>query len=253
MGLINGMRIAYLIAVSLAICSAFLRLLLKETLSYEERRFSTENFTEHLKDFKNEYSDATKFVLKSFPALIMVYILCNFAFWGCYPLLSFFSVDFLGVSQEDWGFLNILSTIVYVVVVLPVGVLLDKIGRKKVLLPFIGVIAISAFLYALTPSRTNYTLLFLVVSFPVVMFAQFLLSILFPAIEADLVSRRKRGRVTAVLMLVSSFAGAAGQALGGIMYEQIDPRFPFQILVAFVTISFFIILLWIKEPAKREA
>jgi MFS family permease len=252
LGLIEGMRIAYLAAVGLMVCAGLLRLLLKETLSKEERKFDAENFTERWKDFKTEYLDAAKFVLKTLPALVMVYILCNFAFWGCWPLFPIFSVNFLGVGQENWGFINVLTNIVYVATVLPVGILLDKIGRKKVLLPFITVVAVSAFLYAITPFRTEHTLLFLMVSFPFLMFAQSLLFVLFPALEADLVSREKRGRVTAVLMLLSSVAGAAGQALGGIMYE-VNQRFPFLILGFFATISFFITLLWVKEPAKREA
>lgn len=252
LGLIEGMRVAYLAAVSLGACAALLRLFLKETLPKEKRKFNAENFIERWKDFKTEYSDAAKFVLKALPALVMVYILCNFAFWGCWPLFSIFAVNFLGVSQKNWGFINVLANIVYVATVLPVGVLLDKIGRKKVLLPFITVVAVSAFLYAATPSRTDHTLLFLVASFPFIMFAQSLLFILFPALEADLVSREKRGRVTAVLLLLGSVAGSAGQTLGGIMYEQIDQRFPFLILGAFATISFFITLLWVKEPAKRE-
>jgi len=252
MGLIEGMRVAYLAAVGLVACAALLRLLLKETLPKEERKISAKNFTERWKDFKTEYLYATKFVLKALPALVMVYVLCNFAFWGCWPLFSIFAVDFLGISQENWGFINVLANIIYVATVLPVGVLLDKIGRKKVLLPFITLVAVSAFLYAATPSRTEYTLLFLIASFPFVMLTQSLLFILFPALEADLVSRKKRGRVTAVLMLLCSVAGAAGQTLGGIMYEQIDQRFPFLILGVLATISFFITLLWVKEPAKRE-
>jgi len=146
----------------------------------------------------------------------------------------------------------VLANILYVVTVLPVGVLLDKIGRKKVLLPFIAVVAVSAFLCGTTPPRTETTLLFLVASFPFIMFAQSLLFNLFPALEADLVSREKRGRVTAVLMLLGSVAGAAGQALGGIMYEQINQHFPFLVLGVFATMSFFVTLLWIEEPAKRE-
>jgi MFS family permease len=252
LGLIEGMRVAYLAAVGLGVCAALSRLLLKETLPKEKRRFDAENFTEHWKDFKTEYLNAAKFVLKSLPALVMVYMLCNFAFWGCWPLFSIFAVDFLGVSQRDWGFINVLANIVYVATVLPVGVLLDRIGRKRVLLPFITVVAISALLYAGAPSRTEHTLLFLVVSFPLIMFAQSLLFVLFPALEADLVSRDRRGRVTAVLMLLSSLAGATGQTLGGIIYEQINERFPFLILGVFATISFFITLLWVKEPAKRE-
>ena len=97
------------------------------------------------------------------------------------------------------------------------------------------------------------TLLFLVASFPFIMFAQSLLFVLFPALEADLVSREKRGRVTAVLMLLSSVAGSAGQALGGIMYEQSNQRFPFLILGVFATLGFFITFLWVREPTKREA
>jgi DHA1 family multidrug resistance protein-like MFS transporter len=252
LGLIDGMRVAYLAAVSLGVCAALLRLLLNETLFREARKFNAENFTDHWKDFKTEYSDATKFVLKTLPVLVVVYILCNFAFWGCWPLFSIFAVDFLAVSQKNWGLISVLANIVYVAIVLPVGILLDKIGRKKVLLPYIIVVAVSAFLYATTPSQTEHTILFLVVSFPFIMFAPSLLFILFPALEADLVSREKRGRVTAVLMLLSSVAGAAGQVFGGIMYEQINPRFPFLILGVFATISFFIILLWVKEPSRRE-
>jgi len=84
------------------------------------------------------------------------------------------------------------------------------------------------------------------------MFARSLLFILFTALEADFVSREKRGRVTAVSMLLGSVAGASGQTLGGIVYERINQRLPFLILGVFTMMSFFITLLWVKEPAKRE-
>ena len=83
LGLIEGMRVAYLATVGLVTCATLLRLLLKETLPKEERKIYAKNFTERWKDFKTEYLDATKFVLKALPALVMVYLLCNFAFWGC--------------------------------------------------------------------------------------------------------------------------------------------------------------------------
>ena len=251
-GRVEGMRIVYLVAVGFGIGATVLRMFLKETLPKREKNPKTENLKELREDFKREYSDAVKLIFKKLPNLAVLYMIDEFAIVGCTIIFQLFAVDFLGLSNEEWGLVYMMSAIVYLITLMPIGIMGDKVGRRKTTLFLLVLIAFSGFLSVTAPPRAGYTMIVLFAAFSMFFLANTLYSSILPALEADLVPRAKRGRVAAALMLLSSLAGAAGQAFAGFAYERINPRFPLFILIALMTTCFFIVAFFIKEPKERE-
>jgi MFS family permease len=252
MGRVDGMRLVYLAAVGMGVAGAFVRLLLKETLPEKKPGGNAENFWGFREDFKRQYLDAAKFVFRFLPHLALLYIIFEFGFTGCYWFFQIFAVNFLGISDGDWGLVYTLSLIVYLGTVMPIGVLVDKVGRRKLMLFLTGIVCFSGFLFALAPQGTEYTLIYVLVAFPMLMLANAAMFNVFPALEADLVPREKRGRVSAILLLLAGIAGAAGQVLAGFAYERIHPRFPFILLTALIFADFILVIFLVKEPRERE-
>jgi DHA1 family tetracycline resistance protein-like MFS transporter len=252
MGRIDGVRLAYLVAIGMGLTGAFTRLLLKETLPERKPETDTGNFSGFREDFKRQNLDATKFVFKVLPHLILIYVIFEFGFTGCYWFFQIFAVNFLGISDGDWGVVYMLSLIVYLGTVVPIGVLVDKVGRRKLMLTLTGIVCFSCFLFASTPKGSKYTLTYVLVAFPMLMLANVTMFNVFPVLEADLVPREKRGRVSAILFLLSGIAGAAGQVLAGFAYERIHPRVPFLLLAALIVVDLVLIVSLVKEPREKE-
>jgi MFS family permease len=253
-GLVEGMRLAYLATTGMVLMAASLRwFCLKETLVEEQGLAKIKGPNGFLKDFKNEYVEAINFLLGSLPAFAVFYILFNFAQMGVGPLWAIYIIFYLGIGKENWGLIRTISSIVSLLAFVPMGFFVDKIGRRKVLMIGLSVFFLSSLLFTMMQSNTEYSLPLALLSFAILTFASASTGIALSAFEADMVPREKRGRVLASLAIVSSLAGAIGQALSGFEYERIDPRFPFIKLTILMAACFLIVYFFIKEPAKRES
>lgn len=252
-GLVDGMRLVYLLAAGSGLMAAFLRLFfLKETLPKRKADPKGKDSTETWKGFKAEYSDALKFVFKGVPFLLVLYIIFEFASYGASPFFIVFATEFLGVSEENWWIICMVAQAFYLIGIMPMGILTDKIGRRKVLILSAGIFIFSNSLWVITPPRAWYTLLFVMVSFALYNLAIAASSSALPAFEADLIPRLKRGNVMATLMLVSGITTALATAIGGLGYKEIAPHFPFLIAMALLLMCFPIACFQAKEPSKRE-
>lgn len=247
-GTVGGMRIAYLAAFILGIAAAIIRLSLKETLP--ERKDKRKSGLQA--DFKTEYSDAIRFIFKNMRNIALLYIIFNFAYTGALPLFSIYAVYFMQLGDVGWGIMYIVSYVLYLLLLVPVGLTVDRLGRRNMLLFSIALLVICSFIYAVTPSNTSYTLLILVVAYSAIVLANVAYANAVGALEADFIPREKRGRVTAALAFVAAIAGAAGQALCGFEYGAVNQRFPFIVLTVFMVLSFFVVLLKVKEPKVPE-
>ncbi|RLG90930.1 hypothetical protein DRO34_04830, partial [Candidatus Bathyarchaeota archaeon] len=167
-GLIEGMRIVYLTVTILGITAAVIRMFLKETLA-KERRESYETVRKIGSDFKREYVNALKFIFKKLPGLAIFYMLFNFAFMGILPFLAYYAIYFLGLSNETWGYIYFLSQIVYLLVLLPVGFFIDKIGRRKMLMTIVGLTVFGALVYGLAPRASGDTVLYVFAGLSMIM------------------------------------------------------------------------------------
>jgi len=252
-GLVDGMRLLYLFATGSGLMAAFLRLFfLKETLPKREAHSGEKDSPEHWRGFKTEYLDALKFILKSAPLLLVLHVVFDFASYGCSPFFIVFATNFLGVSEGDWWIIFMISQAVLMIGTMPMGILTDKIGRRKVLILSTSIFILSTLLWVITPPRTWYTLLSAIVSFALIQLAIAASSSALPAFEADLIPRLKRGNVMATLMLVYGITTAAITIIGGFMYKEFAPHFPFLISIALLLVGFLIVLFRMREPSKRE-
>jgi len=55
----------------------------------------------------------------------------DFGFMGCYGFFQIFAVDFLSISNGDWGIVYAFSLIVYLGTIMQIGVLVES-WKKKV-------------------------------------------------------------------------------------------------------------------------
>jgi len=252
-GLVDGMRVLYLLAVGSGLLAAFLRLFfLKETLPKREANSKEKDSSEHWRGFKTEYLDALKFIFKSAQLLLVLRVIFEFASYGSWPFFVVFATEFLGVSEGDWWIIFMVSQAVYLVGMMPMGILTDKVGRKKVLTLSAGIFILSTLLWVMTPPHAWFTMFSATISFAFIQLAVAASGSALPAFEADLIPRLRRGNVLATLMLVYGITTAVITTIGGFMYQEVAPHFPFLISIALLLIGFFTIVFRMKEPSKRE-
>ena len=253
MGLVDGMRLVYLLAAGSGLIAASLRLFfLKETLPKRETNSKEKENSEQWRGFKTEYLDASKFIFRSAPLLLVLRVVFDFASYGCFPFFIVFAKDFLRLSDGDWWIIFMVSQAVYMVGTMPMGILTDRVGRRKVLILSAGIFIFSTLLWVLTPPQTWFTMFSAVISYGLIQLAIAASSSALPAFEADLIPRSKRGNVMAILMLVYGITTAVITIIGGFMYQQVASQFPFLISIAFLSIGFVLLLFRMREPSKRQ-
>jgi len=247
-GTVGGMQIAYLAGFALGVAAGITRLFLKETLPKREEREKL-GFQA---DFKKEYSEATQFIFRNMRNITLLYIIFNFAYIGATPFFSIYAKFFMQLGDEGWGIMYTVSYILYLALLLPTGLVVDKFGRRKTLLLSIAFLVSFSFVFVMAPQDMPYTLLILVIAYSAIILANVAYLNAVSALEADYIPREKRGRVIATLAFFASLAGATGQVLGGFWYDSINQRFPFIVLTVFMVLSFLLVLFKIKEPKRRE-
>lgn len=252
-GTVDGMRIVYLLAVFSGLIAASLRLFfLKETLPARKANSKENHQSEHWRGFKGENFDALKFIFKNARLLLLLHIVFDFASYGIWPFFFVFAKDFLGVSVGDWWIIFMISQAVYLIGTIPMGILTDRIGRRKVLIVSSVVFVISLLLWVNTPPQTSVTMFSASASYSLSQLAIAASGSALPAFEADSIPRLKRGNIIAILMLVYGTTTAVMTIIGGFMYEEFVPHFPFLVSMVLLLIGFIIMIFRMKEPQKRE-
>ena len=258
MGLVPGMRIAYVIAAIMGITAALFRwLFLKETLTRRDE-FEASNVGEISREVFSKLFEAMKKVRKDFLKLLFIYGMFSFATSFILSgrgagevagagLWMVFATDVLKLSEVDWGWIVTFARIVTAFCIIPIGFLVDKIGRKKSLLIFLFLASISAYLFIYPPSLY---MIFLAYSIYVV--AQFGLMTAYQSMRADLVPLEMRGRVISGSALIISLVSVPASILGGYFYNYVDPRIPFTIFIIITLICAIITAISLREPETRE-
>ncbi len=162
------------------------------------------------------------------------------------PVILLWVHDDLGISEVQWSIILTVLFISMIILAIPLGKLIDKVGKKKPML----------FSYALF---CLVILIFLQVDFykglivmPLIGALNIFLSASSSALRADLVPRAHRGKVAGTTSFFTLIAGAFGQLLGGYMYDNVSHPLPFLSSIIFIIPTFLLILLFVKEPKKEE-
>lgn len=262
-GIVPAMRLIYNIGFGAGILVASIRMFtLKETLDPSRiEKINFRNFPKLIRDSYLSLVETIKWMPSLIKMLAVIQILQVFfngvsgAFWIVY------ATSLIGISATSWGVTSAIQGGTRLVLSQWSGKLLDRYGRRKLLIPFLAIVP----LYPLT-------FLYFIKDFTGLALMVFLIAIgnafLMPGFQsllADAVPRERRGRVTSAIgagnffIDIRSMGGGGGmllfapmalaQLLGGISYE-IDPTLPFKIMSAGMTIVAVWAFFKIKDPER---
>ncbi|UCD45731.1 MAG: MFS transporter [Candidatus Bathyarchaeota archaeon] len=245
MGLVPGMRVTYIVALVGGLLAAVTRtFFLRETLETSERVRQgdlREVFTESF----HSISEVWRVMPRNVKYFTVAMLILSFQgpFFGMFHAL--YANDVVGVKRFQWSFMSTVNMLIGLVLGIPVGRLIDAIGRKRsMLLRFLfstPVVVLMVF------SRGFLQHLVVIILFAVS-------GTFFPAfraLQADMIPREARGRVLGVIGTLRILATVPSAALGGLLY-QTHPALPFALAIVLQLISVSIIYFKVQEPSVQE-
>jgi MFS family permease len=181
------------------------------------------------------------------------------SFWVVY------ATEEIGLSATEWGLILLVEAVVKLFAFMAAGVLVDRYGRKKILLV---ALLISLFTIPLFVILKSFMAIMLIRAATAVAFALAIPAS--TALMADLVPRRLRGKMMAAIgqggmMIGPAGGGAGGPALGylfippvmvasiagGYLYL-LNPIYPWVFSLATTVLSIILTVLYIKDAHSAE-
>lgn len=243
-GLIPSMRIIYLIMTTLFLTAAIWRLKLKETMEEKDPIKFHYFITLYAKSVKEGLSIWKK-VPRSILWVCIIQAITMFGFSLTRVINAIYARDVLLISQNQWWLTFVPLLLTMVIASIPIGKLVDVVGRK---IPM----ALGSITFAIS------TLLFVFGNFTIVMISMILygvsLLLLMTSINAiitDYVQKEKRGRVNGFVNFTSYTSQGAAMLMGGFLFSEVFPQSPFFLSLVLVIPILLIILLKIDEPEKH--
>jgi len=243
-GLIDGMRIAYLMVFALYLTAAVLRINLKESMK-DPPKIST---SELLNSYPNSLKESLR-VFKAVPRAVFFLFIANifgtFSFAMIMPFFVVYATKVLMISEVTWSLLLTFLFVAMIVSALPSGKFIDKIGRKVPLLVSYLLMVPSILLFVYGDFGK------LLMALILAGLSQVLVMSAYSSLQADLVPKEQRGKVIGFTNFVNYILMALGSVTGSILYS-IQPQFPFFLLLILLIPEFVIVLVSVKEPEKRQ-
>jgi MFS family permease len=235
-----SMRVIYVIVTVLYVISAFSRLRLKETLTNSEPIRFRYFISEYPKAIRESFN-VWKAVPRTAFWLFVLQTLVMFGMSITNVINAVYASDVLGVPKDQWWLVFIPLLITMVIASIPIGKLVDKIGRKK---PLIAGLAIFA---AATLVFVNGNLFTLMIAMSLFGIGQLLVMSAAMALSTDLVNPENRGKVFGFRNFVGYIFNGVGMLLGNYLYIAFFPQLPFYLTFVLAFPNFFIILFLIHE------
>jgi MFS family permease len=255
-GSVMGMRIAYVIVTIFFLAAATVRLMLKESMKNAEKLNLKETLSSYPKALK-EGINVWKVVPRSTLFLFFSTVISRFSFsmtGALFLVYSFYVLRIGGgieygalqLARQRWGYVMIVLFICMIILSLPVGKLIDKVGRKIPLIisSLLMIPTIFLFVYG------NYSTLFIVM--PLFGFTQLLGFSAYQTLFADLVPQAQRGKVTGSMNFFAYIFMAIGGIIGGLLYDKLFPQLPFLLMPILIVPSILLIVFYVHEPKPEE-
>jgi MFS family permease len=264
MGILPAMNFIYIVSTGAGIFVAVLRwFTLKETL--DPRLAQKINYRNLIGVFRDSYAsflETMRWIPKEIMALAIMQVMQVFFIGMASSFWVVYATTFIGISATLWGLNSAIQGGVNMLLAIPAGKMMDRLGRKKLLVAFMAFTPIFpiAFLFI----KDYYVLVILVIA--VAVCNSFLLPG-FQSLLADYTPRNRRGRVISAVGSGNFFIDirgtmwgggmllfiplAIGQTLGGLFYEY-NPALPFVLMSA----GLIPIIIWayfkVKDPRTIE-
>ncbi len=244
-GLVQGMRIAYLLVTIGFLLAAIIRMKLKETLNVDASGVSpADAIRSYPKAFKESIT-VWRLVPRTMLYLFLIFTFSAFFAQMCSQYYVVYATDILSIDKFQWSLLLTLQSAIFFTSILPVGKIVDVFGRKKplVILHFLSMLAMPIFIYG------DFTRLILFFALSAIGNSML---VAYQSLEADLVPREHRGKVIGFTQFFTYISAAIAQLLGGFLYEKVSPQLPFLLFWASTIPGAILTILLIHEPKKRE-
>jgi MFS family permease len=245
-GLVNSMRLIYIIVTILYAIAAIWRLKLKET-------HITNGDPEPIKFryFISSYPKAVKEsfgVWKALPRsvfwLFVVQIGIMFGMSMTTVMNAIYATDVLGIPEDQWWLTFIPLLVTMIVLSVPIGKMVDKVGRRIPLFLGVCVFAFAALFF------TVGNLFTVMIAMALLSTGQLLVMSSAMALSTDLVDPMNRGKVVGFRNFVGYIFNGIGMLLGNFLYITFFPQLPFYVTSAVMIPSLLIIAFMIHELKK---
>jgi MFS family permease len=265
MGIQPAMHLIYIVGFGAGILVAVLRwFTLKETLDPKIAvKIDYKNLPQLFKDSYGSFVETLRWMPPEIKALAVMQVMQVFFIGMASSFWVVYATTFIGISATLWGLNSAIQGGVNMLLAVPAGKMMDRLGRKKLLVALMAVTPIFpiAFLFI----KDYNVLVILVVAVAV---CNAFLMPGFQSLLADYTPRNRRGRVTSAVGSGNFFIDirgtmwgggmllfiplAIGQTLGGLLYEY-NPTVPFILM----SVGLIPIVIWahlkVKDPRTIEA
>ena len=262
MGVLSAMYLTYLVGFGAGILVAIIRLIkLKETLDPNMvEKIDFRNMPKLFKDSYLSFFETMRWMPEQIRVLAILQVLQYFfngvagAFWIIY------ATTLVGINATAWGLTSAIQGGARLLIATPAGRIMDRIGRRKLLIPFMALTPLYpiAFLFI-----KDFTQLIIIVLFMAIGNAFLMPG--FQSLLADNTPRERRGRVTSAIGGGNFFIDvrntgmgggmllflpmAVAQVMGGVLYE-FNPVTPFLVMSAGMAIVTLWAYLKVRDPEE---
>jgi len=244
-GLVNSMRIIYIIVTILYAISAVWRLKLKETMANGDPepikfRYFISSYPKAVK----ESFGVWKTLPRSVFWLFIVQTSIMFGMSMTTVMNAIYATNVLGIPEDQWWLTFIPLLITMIILSIPIGKMVDKVGRRIPLFLGVCVFAFAALFF------TVGNLVTVMISMALLATGQLLVMSSAMALSADLVDPMNRGKVVGFRNFVGYIFNGVGMLLGNFLYVAFFPQLPFYVTFVIMVPTLFVIAFLIRELRK---
>ena len=245
MGLIPSMRLGYAIAFGGFLVAAILRLRLNETVE-KPAKFNIGEVAATIPFSMRESFGVWRLLPRAAFVFFVANLFGSFAIGLFQPVITLYTVNDLGIDPVAFSYIMTAMFVTMIIVAIPSGKLIDKIGRKKPLI----IAGVASIVWVPLLVWGDFWRLILAMTLTG------LLIVLFNSagntLFADLVPRAHRGKANGALGFWSMLAMSGGQIAGGWLYDNVNHQLPFWGEAIMMIPSILLIIFFVKEPEKIE-
>ena len=245
MGLVPSVRLSYIIVVIGFLAASALRTRLEETVENPAKIDLSEMLSSYPSSLK-ESINVWKVVPRGAFVIFLVFIAVNFTSGLFQPVFTLYILDDLGIDYVAFSYIMTTLFVSMIILALPAGKLIDKIGKKK---PILAAFVIWGMAVPLLIWGDFYRI---IVSMTLVGLLQVLVNGAASALTADLVPREHRGKVNGSRGFFSMIALSLGMFAGGWLYDNVGHQIPFLLQFVLIIPPILIVYFFIEEPKEEE-
>ncbi len=238
-GLVQGTRYAYVVVVAAYFVGGLLRTVIKDAGDGgDSSKELSLNIGGILRDGWEAYGHLPEVALRAYGLQIVHYMSwCLF-----FPTIKLFISENLGVDPGLFSSIFCVVALTNILAALPVGVMIDRYGKKNFLVAGLAGYAVSTALLYIGGINMVYA------SFILGGIAMIMFESANSALWADMIPAEYRGRILGVNHFVGILVSTIGIMAGGYLYDYVNPWMPLHLFTGISVILFFGYLLLVKEP-----